>query len=393
MVRSNYEMAVGLQLEPGCARMTVCDSLSKEPRTVGQGEEGAEEDSLVLPDMNERVWKSACGLGEPIQIFADFVRDSLDRYIKGTELATLRIMVTVPRLEPLISQRVPQALELLGVARKNIYLQDYQTSFFHYTVNQRKELWNGDVALFTFEGDNMVGRVMHFDWTRTPVLVSTRRIAAQKVTEKERDGRDEAHWAQEKDRLFFELLGKVFERRSVVTSYLVGDFFDQSWAVRSFQFLVQRRHAFQGCSLFTKGACYGAMQRAGMVREAEELLYLGADIVRENVGMQMRVLGKEMYYPLVKPGINWFEAHHECEFIPEDETDIRILTRPMEGGSEVTHILRLPGFPRRPDRASRLRLTTYFTSARQCVIEVEDKGFGGLFKSSGKKWKRTILLG
>ena len=39
------------------------------------------------------------------------------------------------------------------------------------------------------------------------------------------------HWNEERDRLFFELLKKLFERRVVTVSYLIGSYFNKSWAV------------------------------------------------------------------------------------------------------------------------------------------------------------------
>ena len=104
----------------------------------------------------------------------------------------------------------------------------------------------------------------------------------------------------------------------------------------------------------------------------------------------MRIRGRETYYPVVSAGVNWYEAHHSCEFIPDGETRISFITKPMTGGDEVSHVLRLTGFPDRPNRATRLRLTVYFTSADCCVTEVEDLGCGGFYKPSGKTWKREI---
>ena len=191
--------------------------------------------------------------------------------------------------------------------------------------------------------------------------------------------------------LISQLLKKVFERRNVVTSYLLGDYFDKNWAERSFQYLCFHRHAFQGKNLFTKGACYAAMERMGLI-STPDLLFMGEDIVRENIGMNLRVRGKEVYYPIVTAGVNWYEAHHVCEFIPDEEKTITIITKPMSGGQEVNHVLRLTDFPDRPNRATRLKMTVYFTSAACCTVEVEDEGFGGFYRPSGKRWKRNIYF-
>jgi hypothetical protein len=71
-------------------------------------------------------------------------------------------------------------------------------------------------------------------------------VASTDVSDSVRAGRSDEDWDRERDRLFYELLGRLFERRNVTTSYLYGTYFDRSWAVRSFQYLTFRRHAFQG---------------------------------------------------------------------------------------------------------------------------------------------------
>ena len=177
----------------------------------------------------------------------------------------------------------------------------------------------------------------------------------------------------------------------MTTSYLYGKYFDRSWAERSFQYLTFRRHAFQGQNLFSKGACYSLMIRLGL-RQIPDMLFMGVDMVTHNIGMRLRVKGREQYQVLIPAGVNWYEAHSRIEMIPDGESSVTILTTPMEGGETVGRVLRLDHFPDRKNRATRLRMTIYFSSAHRCEIEVEDLGFGGITPSSGKVWKRQVIL-
>ena len=52
----------------------------------------------------------------------------------------------------------------------------------------------------------------------------------------------------------------------------------------------------------------------------------------------------------------------------------------------------LDSFPERPERASRIRMTIYFTDPSTCCLEAEDLGFGGFYRPSGMKWSRRIIL-
>ena len=386
MTSSRREQIIGFQLGETSAQITVCQSTMKEPVTLG------EDDNTSAIPVPPGVWKELSGESEDCPQLTDFFRESLER---GGLLAypeDVRIMVTVRKLRPGLWDRIPAALEKLGIPRRYIFLQDYDASFFYYAVHQRRELWNGDVVLMEYRGGVMSGRLLHIDRTKTPALATVTEAARDVIGDESlRGGRTDAAWDQERDRQFFELLKKVFERRNVVTCYLLGSDFDRSWAVRSFQYLCQRRHAFQGENLYTRGACHAAMERMGLSR-TPELLFLGDGIVRENLGMQMRVRGREMYYPLVSAGTNWYEVHHECEVIPETETDLVLVSKPMSGGYEVSHILHMDHFPKRPPRMTRLRLSVYFISPRCAVVETEGLGFGGFYRPSGRRWNRRIYL-
>ena len=387
MIEEKRDLILGLQLCESYVQLTYYNNTMKEPATLSAD---GEKDSYLFPVKPEE-WAAATEREKPNRELKELFARCLDRVKTLGKMEDIRIMVTVPELVSPLDERIPGTLEEMGIERKYIFLQDYKSSFYYYTVNQKRELWSADVALLEYEEDTMNGYVLHVDKSTKPALVTVEKAASQKMDESVRDGRPEEEWNRERDRLFFELLKKVFERRNVTTSYLMGDYFDKSWAERSFQYLCYHRHAFQGKNLYTKGACYGAMERMGVIT-LPDLLFLGEDIIHENLGMNMRIRGKEMYYPIITAGVNWYEAHHVCEFIPDNETSITIITKPMTGGQEINHILRLTDFPRRPNRATRLRMTVYFVSAHRCKVEVEDLGFGGFFRPSGKKWKREITL-
>lgn len=309
-----------------------------------------------------------------------------------THNTKVHVMVTVRTLTEGWSALIAEALGRCGVERRQIYLQDYLSSFYYYTVNQKKELWYQDVALLEYEDEAIVGYVLHIDRSTRPALARVDRVAAQPMSDAVRAGRSDADWKREKDRLFFELLKKVFERRTISVSYLMGDYFNKSWAERSIQYLCYKRHAFQGQNLYSRGACYAAMERAGLIA-GREIIFSGCDMIERNIGMEMRIRGKETYYPLVSAGVNWYEVHHVCEFILNHEREIRIISQPMTpGGESIVHSMRLTGLPPRPPRATRIRLTVWFTSPAQCHMEAEDLGFGGFYRPSGLSWSREIYF-
>ncbi len=422
MTQATNELVLGIELNEQYAQITYYHQSVKEPMTLGasadaehallpmgmrqdsrgrwqlwDGKDGAKETAQQqsgVTDLYNRIERKetvlCCGRSyEPQEFLAVYFQLCLSKLKLLTKDTKLQVMVTVRELDDWWSTVIVEALERNGLDRKQIYLQDYLSSFYYHTINQKKELWYQDVALLTYEDEAIVGYVLHIDRSTRPAIATVTPVARQLMNEEVRAGRGDIEWQKEKDRLFFELLKKVFERRNISASYLMGDYFNKSWAERSIQFLCYRRHAFQGRNLYSKGACYAVMERVGLT-EGHGIIFGGRDMIERNLGMEMSVRGKETYYPLVNAGINWYEAHHVCEFILNGERELRVLSQPMAEGEKVVHMMRFPGLPSRPERATRLRMTVWFSSATCCHIEVEDLGFGGLYRSSGLSWKREL---
>lgn len=419
MIQAVNELVLGIELNRQCSQITYYHQSVKEPVTFGASEDqeqtllpmglrldqdgcwqfwaessGTQEDDRCISGLYERLSAGqsvSCGgrtYTSP-ELLAAYFQLCLSRLKLLTQGTKLHVMVTVRELDDCWNSVIVEALEKNGVDRRRIYLQDYLSSFYYYAVNQKKELWAQDVALLTYEEETIIGYVLHIDRSTRPAIARVDQAASQPMGENIRAGRGEQEWKKEKDRLFFELLKKVFERRTISASYLVGDYFNKSWAERSIQFLCYRRHAFQGRNLYSRGACCAAMERAGLIA-GHGIIFGGNDMIDRNIGMEMCIRGKETYYPLVNAGVNWYEAHHVCEFILNGEREVRVISQPMTPGESVVHTMRLPGLPHRPDRGTRVRMTVYFSSADTCHMEVEDLGFGGLYRSSGQIWKRTL---
>ena len=423
MIQATNELILGIELNEAYAQLTYYHQSVKEPVTVGAPDaseqlqfpmalrrdasgnwdfwDGAPQqvekpDAFRISDIFGKICRSERiedqgELMPAAKLFCIYFTQCFQTLKLLVHNSTLHVMVTVRDLTEELGAVLVEALVQSGVDRRRIYLQDYLSSFYYYTVNQKKELWYQDVALLEYEQEAIVGYILHIDRTTKPAIARVDKVARQPMDETVRAGRSEQDWKKEKDRLFFELLKKVFERRTISTSYLMGDYFNKSWAERSIQYLCYKRHAFQGKNLYSKGACYAAMERAGLI-VMKDLLFGGRDMIDRNLGMEMRIRGKDTFYPLISAGVNWYEAHHVCEFTLNHEREIRVISQPMAEGESIVHMMRLPGLPDRPNRATRLRLDVYFSSPSRCHIEVEDLGFGGFYKPSGLVWERTVTF-
>ena len=382
------EILIGLQLSAHGAQLTWYGNELKEPQTLslpGEMDNG-------LMEVPAEVW-NALSREDASEKASGYIRELLDMVpqLKSAEKHDVRICVTVPDLDEKMSKRLKTVVRQAGVDERGIFLQDFRTSFFYYVVNKKKELWNGDVAFLSVQDGRMNGYILHIDRTASPHTASFRQEASCDVSDKARAGRSDEDWDAERDRLLYELLGKLFERRNVSASYLYGGYFDARWAKRSFQYLTFHRHAFQGQNLFSKGACYGVMARCGEIR-MPDIIFQGVDMVKVNIGMKVRVKGRPETVPLIRAGVNWYEAYGMLDVVPESEKNVTILSEDEDGSGTIRHTLRLDHFPDRPDRASRLRVRVWFSAPKMLEAEVTDLGFGSMYPSSGRIWHRSIRI-
>lgn len=387
MIKEQNELALGIDLGPHAALLTFYNRKNAEPMTVSLSREQEQYEIPVPETLFSRVEERS---EEGTEALAAFFSKCLELLSGLGSPDAVFPMVTMRRMRPHWALAITQAWGKLGVPAEHVYLQEYLESFYYYMINQRKELWNYNAALFEHEKDRITGYVLYAGTKTKPALVRVDQAFHLYVDEKARDGMPEAEWQQKKDALFLEKIRELFDGRVFSSAYLTGAGFDKDWARESLRFLCTHRKVFMGQNLFTKGACYGAMAHCGMA-PAAPYLYAGADMIEHNIGMEMLVRGVPEYYPMITAGINWYMARHECEFILDDTADLVFHSRSVNR-EEMTHTVTLTDLPPRPNRATRIHLMMEFTAKNRCRVQMEDLGLGALYPSSGKQWEAVIAL-
>ena len=290
------------------------------------------------------------------------------------------LMITTPKLTKPMVENIRVACEYMGFSRNRCFLQDYEESFYYHTLYQKVDIWSRNVALFTFDQNEVAFSKLVMDKKTKPIQVSVKR--GKRVTLHQD--------AVERDFDFYELIQESIGNEVFSSIFLVGEGFEREWAVRSVPLLCRhQRHVFYGNNLFAKGACYGAKEKVEE-RNLKGYLYAGNDLVRLNVGMDMMVFGTPAYHSLISAGVNWYEAVGDCELLLNDTEELTFVVSNMDNTKKERYSMALPGLPDRPPKATRLHLHLEFESANRCRIDVEDLGFGEMYPSSGLKWQETM---
>jgi hypothetical protein len=172
--------------------------------------------------------------------------------------------------------------------------------------------------------------------------------------------------------------------------FLMGETFDKTAMSRSTALLCKGgRKVFVVDNLFARGACCGAREKT-VERRLAGYLYLGDELIRNNVGMQMTVQGTKTFYPLISAGVNWYEAERDCEILLVGDPELTFTLTGMDGGNRREVRMELPGLPQRPPKTNRLHLRFSFESAHRMMIEVQDIGFGEMYPGTGQIWREEL---
>lgn len=383
------KVAVGIDLGRNFSQITFCSKTDMEPISVVQtAADGSK--SYRIPTPKGMFLRVEQKQEQAVEDLADYFTYCFELLKGAGNPRNMTIMVTMHEMKMVWADAIREALGSLGISREDIFLQGHLESFFYYVMNQKKELSMYHVALLEYGRDHIIAWELGMDHRTRPVLVKTRKCFRLFLDGKARMGRGDAEWNKLRDELLHKEVEKMFDNTPFSSVYLVGEDFHTGWMEKSLKFLCRKRHVFQGDNLYTRGACYAAMEENG-AQMTKGMLYAGDDMVEHNLGMWMNIRGEYSYYPLVNAGINWYMAEHTCELLLDGEEELVLYSKSIRG-EELEHTVPLAGLPKRPQRADRIRLNVKFKDRNRCSIFVEDLGLGEFYPSSEKTWEVTLQL-
>ena len=287
------------------------------------------------------------------------------------------LVTTMPQISEPVITLMRSVYDRLGLGPDRAFLQDYRESFFYHTFYQKKELHARKAGLFLFEGENVVFYTLSQNPLTRPVTVTSGMSGPVSI------GRDPAAW----DERFCRMAEESLDRDMYSSIYIMGETFEQSRMPRSTAFLCKNgRKVFVVDRLFARGACYAAREKA-VESILGNYLYLGEDLIRSNIGMNMIVQGTETWYPVISAGVNWYEADTSFTCLLSGEPELVFTVSSLDGSSQREKRMDLSGIPKRPPKTTRLDVSFSFRSAGHCTVEVKDAGFGELFPSSSMVWR------
>lgn len=359
----------------------------------------AETDSILVDNLLDKAMRGEevmveDSLYDPVALLTLFVKRSLS--LLNMHIATKDIkafMFTVDELNPRMVEVLSRVAGSLALKCDIITYQSHVESYYNYMLHQPKELWQYQVLAFEYN-DSLKSMKLESTVNTKPqvVVIDTAYYSGFKRMEWSNDEETKASEQAELDADFKTICERVLSEGEICTVYLLGDGFKEGWAKESLKTLCRNRRVFQGNNLYSKGACYSMMDKLEPTELNKQYVYLGEDKVKSNIGMKAKRRGEDSYFAILDAGTAWYEANADFDIILEEGNEFSLVVTSVTGGYVVEKPIALDGLPKRPRATTRLMFHIEMSSINTLEVEIIDKGFGEIIKSSGRAWNHSIEI-
>ena len=294
------------------------------------------------------------------------------------------ITFTTADMDSTNAEILRKAAEVLFPGFDKVAYEEHIRSFYHYVLMQDEEQRRQSVLLVDGWSDSeLVLYTLSFNKKTRPIVCFPK--------EQHLEIPADANSAQ-KDRLLFAAVRELMQEQEFSAAYLTGRALGGGWMKDSLNLICRGRRAFQGDTLYSKGAADSTMAACGLASKADKYFYLSRDALRCNIGMECLKKGRTVYQALLDAGAAWYDAAAQIDVLLEDGDEIIFLETSVDRGNEREIAVKLENMPQRPRAATRLRIRLSMVSADRMKLEAEDLGFGEIFPSTGMKWEQEIAI-
>ncbi len=354
-------------------------------------EHAKDEDGILVDHLLSHAWKGVPILVDgvayqPVSLLALFIKRCMSMV---TAVYSDRIAGVLFTAENLTYENIgvlKEAVTILKLKTEKIYFQSHTESYYHFIVRQSEELWRGGSILFEYENDEIVAYRMASNLGTDPIVVYIEEKRYPMPTGSRGNNISEEQDRIQLDRTFTNIAREACEYDTTVSVFLIGRNFSD-WMNESKKYLCSNYRVFQGSNLYSKGACFGLLDRFVDDGEERKNIFLGNDKLTANVGMNILSQNDETYFALLDAGVSWYDAEQSFEFYIQDGDTIEFFVRSLVGGGDRIARITLDGFS---GKLSRMRCRLYMESEKIIVVEIEDLGFGEFWASSHKVWREEI---
>ena len=276
------------------------------------------------------------------------------------------------------------AADRLFPGLEKVAFEEHLKSFYHYVLMQDEEQRRQSVLLLDgWSEEELVLYSLSYNKKTRPIVCFPEELRLKIPAEAD---------AAQKDQILCSAVRGLMQEKEYSAAYLTGEALGGGWMKESLNLICRGRRAFQGDTLYSKGAADSTMAACGLSSKADKYFYLSKDALRCNIGMDCLKKGRTVYQPLLDAGAEWYDAAAQIDILLEDGDEIVLRETSVDRGYEREIAVKLENMPKRPRATTRLRIRLHMTSADRMQLVAEDLGFGEIFPSTGMKWEQEIVI-
>lgn len=322
--------------------------------------------------------------------------DLLALFIKRS-LALLPMMATPEKIADIVitvrnadEQMIPVLQETVGVLKHNsdkISFISYEESVFYYMLYQSGELQNHQILVCDASEEYLHSYRLERNNFVNPALATVEAVEYRNFPVKDSYTPD-----NKRDERFLQIAQGLCENRVYSGIFLIGEGFYEDWCKDSLRFLCKNRRVFKGNNLFSKGAALAAREKANPSGFQKNIVFLGTDKLKANIGIGIFKDGHEMHLPLLEAGVHWYEAKGSTEVILNETNVLPISIEYVTKNGTAVADFPLEGLPLEAGRITRVRINAQMQSEDVIAFKVTDLGFGEIFPSTGMEWEESMNI-
>ena len=276
------------------------------------------------------------------------------------------------------------AADRLFPGLEKVAFEEHLKSFYHYVLMQDEEQRRQSVLLLDgWSEEELVLYSLSYNKKTRPIVCFPEELRLKIPAEAD---------AAQKDQILCSAVRGLMQEKEYSAAYLTGEALGGGWMKESLNLICRGRRAFQGDTLYSKGAADSTMAACGLSSKADKYFYLSKDALRCNIGMDCLKKGRKVYQPLLDAGAEWYDAAAQIDILLEGGDEIVLRETSVDRGNEREIAVKLENMPKRPRATTRLRIRLHMTSADRMQLTAEDLGFGEIFPSTGMKWEQEIVI-
>ncbi len=303
----------------------------------------------------------------------------------------VQLVISLKQMEMKLMDELMSCADDLGISRERVHIVSHTECFVYYVLSQRRDVWGGQVGMFALTDEDLYYYEMKV--SRGPRQVTA--LAEHQALEEgfNLSVLGSASGSKMADKILCSCSDRFIQKKLFSSVFLTGKGFAKTdWAPEFMKKICKRRRVFVEPALFAKGA---AMKAEDYLHEKTSYPFvcLCEGKLKSTVAVEVVKRDSKVHLALASAGESWYEARSMIEVILDNQDEIEFSIIPhQEPKQKRTVVVPLEGFPKRPNKATRVRIAVGFLDEKTMVIKLKDLGFGELFPASDVEIRKEVLV-